>query len=117
MISCNPDSEEVKENFPTELSGKWIWQKSQGGFAGEKVTPKKDEIISREFINNEIIDRTGDKEVRRSIYKIEYKKQYGYEKFVYNEKDGEKAFTIENETLMLYDLCFDCYTHFYVRQK
>lgn len=103
----------------TGISGEWQWTKSIGGFAGSTRTPDTenetrklviDDFQFQEFVNGELIFE--------SAYDLEMRTDsaFGTNKFIIFENGGEIAYLLEGNRLELYELCADCFTHFYTRK-
>lgn len=104
---------------PTGIQGEWVWKKSVGGFGGWTLTPesemmtqtlKIDDIFYEEYINDSLILRVEyDLDIRDEVF-------FGTNQYLVLETGTEFAAKVEDQKLELYELCFDCFTHYYERK-
>jgi hypothetical protein len=104
---------------PTGIQGEWIWTKSVGGFGGWTLTPesemmtqtlKIDDLFYEEYVNDSLILRVEyDLDARNEDF-------FGTNQYLVLECGTEYAFKVSDSTLELYELCFDCFTHYYERK-
>jgi len=114
------DEDGVKPNDQIESKGiesKWQWQYSESGWG--KMTPESkgfnrylefDDFYYSEFINDSLVTYLQyDIEVRPDSFN-------GTNKYLVLENSQEYSFAfIGNDTLRLYELCFDCALHQFIR--
>ncbi|NUQ24896.1 MAG: hypothetical protein HUU34_13165 [Saprospiraceae bacterium] len=104
---------------PRGIQGEWVWKKSVGGFGGWTLTPesemrtqtlKIDDFFYEEYVNDSLVQRVEyDLDVRDENY-------FGTNQYLVLETGTEYAFKVSDSTLELYELCFDCFTHYYERK-
>ncbi len=106
-----------------QLLGKWQWVSSIGGFAGWTLTPATegyDKMLIFDsystFISRKI-DSTGIENTNGS-YTIAYEKIWNVNDsgdVIYMDGFLRSEMEIENDTLFLTDICYDCFGHKYVK--
>ena len=105
-------------NIQEGLLGKWNWIQSQGGFAGQTLTPESegytlaitlDEFYYTEFKNDSLIFKAQyDFDVRPDSI-------FGSNTFLVLESGFEFALISNKDTLKLREVCFDCFDITYVK--
>lgn len=116
LVSCKKD-DDCKTAIG--INGKWRWVKSVGGIGGNTFTPgteKKTKVLRiDDFVFREFTDGAVSFE---SSYQLEVRQDtvWGTNKFIVFENGGEQAAIIDENELMLIDLCFDCFTDYYERE-
>ncbi len=119
----NEDDQVQPESVVDELHGEWIWLQSQGGFGGWTYTPESEGIDKKLVIDNVFY-----KEYHDDSLALQLGYQLGTleEPFGTDESDTFIQFDsvnigmvvlIKNDTLELFEHCFDCFNHLYVRKK
>lgn len=108
-----------------KLDGDWIWQWSQGGIAGLTLTPETEGYtltinfsepgIYKKYKDGTLISKgsftllTDDE-----TYSFDADFMIAYE----NEINVNQFVSFEgSDTLILYDECFDCFKHLYIKKK
>ena len=107
----------------TELTGRWKWLESTGGFAGTVNNPEKagyDEII--EFSPGSLfkVFRNDSLTVRSSYYiRPGWSVTTGDSSLLlaYDYNNIRQSYFIRSDTLILRDECYDCFTSTYIRIK
>lgn len=104
---------------PPGIQGEWRWTKSVGGFGGWTNTPesemktqtlKIDDFFYEEYVNDSLVQRVEyDLDIRDENY-------FGTNQYLVLENVTEYAVKVSDSTLELYELCFDCFTHYYARK-
>lgn len=101
------------------IQGEWIWTQSVGGIGGWTLTPdsemmtrmlKIDEFYYEEYANDSLIQRV---EYDLDISDEDF---FGTNQYLVLETGTTYAVKAEGSTLELYELCFDCFTHYYKRK-
>ncbi len=115
-INCSNDDE---NNIKEQLIGKWIWVESSGGIQGETLNPQTTgenrhiEITSDKikYFTNGILTSEFDYYLQKrvSIWTNEMR-----DFLIYKYDRTQSIVLIENK-LILYDECFDCYQHEYIK--
>ena len=115
----------VQKSTIERLTDEWKWAYSSGGFSGGLILPEIDKVKTITFKNNGVyIEQENGEVVEKHRYKI-IKRESNFGD-VYSEqlrRHGRQGFTetiiFENEddVLMLWEECSDCYTHYYSRVK
>lgn len=116
-MGCMKDSDETNSKC---IEGEWRWVESVGGIGGWTITPqtegyeqtlKIEKNTYKEYINDSLV-YTSDYTIGESS-----ENQIGTESknFIKIEK-GTLAFTCSDKQLNLFEQCFDCYIHSYIRR-
>jgi|ERR1035437_226533 hypothetical protein len=98
----------------TSIYGSWNWLKSAGGFAYHEYFPPPtlrqvyNEDDTFQLYKNDTLKASTTFTIRREMAAnvIHYKDSIQFQ---------PQVFTISNDSLILHDLCSDCYTHIYKR--
>ena len=100
------------------INGKWNWTKSIGGIGGWTETPESegytryivfDNFYYSEFQNDsKLFERQYDLEIRPDTF-------LGLNTYLVLESGVEYTFDLMKDTLVLTEVCFDCYQLKYVR--
>ena len=101
------------------MGGKWKWVRSEGGLAGLTLTPE-----SEGYTKSIVINGTEYAEYRDDslLFKIPYELQIKTDTFrdfdtiMRFPSEMALGYMMKNDTLVLAEICFDCYVHFYVRE-
>ena len=130
FTSCRKDISLPNQELE-KLFGTWEWISSSGGFAG--ITTSHDSVgntktieftkkgIYKSYKNGDLIEkRKFTIKKGSSIYTsddanlIIYKENLNKNK---NHNPNEMIRYLENDTLILYEECYDCYSNLYIRKK
>lgn len=116
-----------KVTSPTEpvldVLGNWNWVESVGGFAGRTMTPKSEGFTLRlvfkfdnrsEFYRNDTLSASTKFTISRQVIGSDSVKVISYENNPYMYK-SQYITVVHNDTLILQDLCMDCYRHTFTR--
>ena len=102
-----------------QIDNRWIWVQSAGGEAGEILTPES-EMLTRKLVIDEVMYReyVNDSLVFESEYEIGVIDPiFGSDSTSLKLIGGaEYAMTLTETELTLYEMCFDCYIHYYVKE-
>lgn len=121
-IHCTKKSSPTSPGGDTYL-GKWIWQQSVGGFAGETRTPATVGYTQALEFSTDLTYR-GYRDgvwVTEGHYTVTWEKtdwlaDSGYV-VRYDNSSMEQIIMWHADTLELVDICYDCFWHLYVRDK
>jgi hypothetical protein len=105
---------------PADIYGSWNWLKSSGGFAYQEFFPPPqmrqvyNEDGTFQLFRNDSLQASTSYTIRRemtgwshdSVYVIYYKDSLQFQ---------PQMFTSGSDSLILRDLCMDCFTHIYKR--
>jgi hypothetical protein len=101
------------------VRGDWRWDHSTGGLGGWTVTPATqgytkrvliDDFWYREYRNDTLFfESQYDIEVRQDSF-------FGANTYLRFSNGGEYAYVLRYNELDLYEQCFDCFAHFFVRE-
>ena len=116
MINCSNDDE---NNIKEQLIGKWIWVESYGGIQGETLNPQTtgenrhieitfDEI---KYFTNGILTSEFDYYLQKGESIMTNEK---IDLMIY-ENDRKQSIVLNENKLILYDECFDCYQNEYIK--
>ena len=117
LSSCS-EKTEVLDSI--DLIGEWTWVKSTGGVTGDTETPESSgkqmtiEITEenyRKYVN-------GSLEQELSYFLIQGQSIWSpmpMNMFVF-EDESKQSIELDGDKLILYDECYDCYSHEYVRE-
>lgn len=127
VSSCSKDID-LPNADAEKLIGNWLWINSSGGFSGAIINPstegytkkvefRKDGLYA-EFRNDKVVENTQflilkDESIRSAyeVYQINYVYSNGQSNIF------KQSFNFQgNDTLILMDECYDCYTHIYIRE-
>lgn len=102
------------------LVGSWTWVRSEGGIAGEVRRPPP--AVRLVFGNDGSFAYYKDDtlQARTSYTLVREQSPFGPDtidviRFAASDRFQAQAFSISGESLLLSDLCIDCYGHQYVR--
>ena len=120
LVACQKEEIDVEES--TLLAGSWQWVSSTGGITGQVQTPastKTTKIIQFTPSNQFISYQNGVKD-QETTYSLQKGKSIysanGQTNLIQLANTGSRSsYRLENNQLYLYDECYDCYTHLYVR--
>jgi len=115
-INCSNDDE---NNIKEQLIGKWIWVESSGGIQGETLNPQTtgenrhieitfDEI---KYFTNGILTSEFDYYLQKGESIMTNEK---IDLMIY-ENDRKQSIVLNENKLILYDECFDCYQNEYIK--
>ncbi|KUO66769.1 MAG: hypothetical protein APF83_06960 [Lutibacter sp. BRH_c52] len=115
-INCSNDDE---NNIKEQLIGKWIWVESSGGIQGETLNPQTtgenrhieitfDEI---KYFTNGILTSEFDYYLQKGESIMTNEK---IDLMIY-ENDRKQSIVLNENKLILYDECFDCYQNEYLK--
>ncbi len=115
-VSCHDDCEKIGC-----IVGEWTWVESVGGFGGWTITPESEMMTERLHIDDFIFQEyRNDTLAFESEYDIgvSTKSLIGTPERTYIEfkSGGRLAITAERSELELFDQCFDCYVHKFIRK-
>ncbi|MHB1106957.1 MAG: hypothetical protein ACYCZ2_11395 [Lutibacter sp.] len=116
MINCSNDDE---NNIKEQLIGKWIWVESSGGIQGETLNPlttgenRHIEITFDEikYFTNGILTSEFDYYLQKGESIMTNEK---IDLMIY-ENDRKQSIVLNENKLILYDECFDCYQNEYLK--
>lgn len=113
-------SKNVESQIMSELIGKWTWVESSGGIMGKTINPlTTGNQITIEFTSEKFIQYTNNSLELEMSYKIEKGSSIRSteETFLIIYENGQKqSVTLEENRLILYDECHDCYQNEYVKE-
>lgn len=108
-----------KEDTPVEIVGEWEWLSSIGGFAPVLSTPDT-EGYERiwEITERHIIEYRDGEEFSKERYSISNAERPDgtLEQWLSVNDDFMYSWDVRNDSLILYDACIDCSTHYYLRK-
>ena len=117
LISC---TENDNIQLSVGITGQWKWVESSGGQEGVTVTPETtDKEITikfsgekyQEYVNGILTEeKSYIIEMGKSIRKVEETELIIY------EDNRIQSFELNENNLILYDECYDCFQHKYVKQ-
>jgi hypothetical protein len=119
FMACATHKKEVGNNA-NPLTGKWNWVNSTGGFAGIQQTPESTGKSRHLLIDDTHIKYYEDQElINNEGYTTGFDKviEHTEEKEVIYSQNNKMSYTIRNDTLILKEQCYDCFTHVYIRDK
>ena len=104
----------------SEILGTWTWVKSTGGVSGNTETP---ESTGKE-ITLEVTEDTykryvdGDLEIELSYFLVNGRSIWTpvITDLLVFEDDSKQSVEMSTDKLSLYEECYDCYVHEYIRQ-
>ena len=124
-ISCSKSStEELNDNITNaKLLGKWEWIESKGGLSGNSIiTPNStNKTVYLEITNDKIKRFENGILISNIFYVLESKRSIFSGTFVqtivYDQSaQMQQSFDITNNSLILNDECYDCFTHTFVKK-
>ncbi|MEZ5059577.1 MAG: hypothetical protein R2879_21295 [Saprospiraceae bacterium] len=118
FFSCKKENDHPSP-FQT-LQGNWEWQESNGGFAGWQLTPASEGYTQSLEIDTDTYKMyRNDSLLFESTYTIKQVQDpiIGPSKDVIElDTQSDMGYQISNDSLFLFDQCFDCYFHLYTRK-
>ena len=122
LLACQKEEEILLEES-TSLVGSWQWVSSTGGLRGQDLqTPastKTTKIIQFTSDNQFISYKQGLKDQETTYTLLKGKSIYhanGQTDLIHlANRDSRYSYRLEDNQLYLFDECYDCYTHLYVR--
>lgn len=118
-VSCKKEGEENCDKG--SLKGTWVWEKSVGGFGGWTLTPESEKTTQKLVIDDlyfkwYIKDSLAINE--QYDFSISDEPVFGTESKTYIELENGTRYSIElkENRLSLFEWCFDCYRHDFVRK-
>jgi hypothetical protein len=116
--SCTKDAVCDKDS---SFRGEWVWLKSYGGIGGWTLTPESEKITRSLFIDDFYYKEfKNDTIIFEDQYDVKLSDvpQIGTTEKTYFDFDnnGHLAFVVKNDTLFLYDQCYDCFDHTFLRK-
>ncbi|MEM1220474.1 MAG: hypothetical protein AAGH79_16245 [Bacteroidota bacterium] len=108
-----------KEDTPVEMIGEWEWLSSIGGFAPVLRNPDTEGYECLwEITERHVIEYRDGEEFSKERYSIstETRKDGVLEYWLSVKNDFRYTWEIRNDSLILYDACVDCSTHYYKRK-
>ena len=108
-----------KEDTPVEIVGEWEWLSSIGGFAPVLRTPDTEGYERLwEITERHVIEYRDGEEFSKERYSIstETREDGTLEQWLSVKNDFMYTWQIRNDSLILYDACIDCSTHYYLRK-
>ena len=113
--SCEKDN--LVNDGPPGLEGKWVWEKSVGGFAGITIKPNPgdcDQYIT--FTYTQFTETGCTSIIRQHPYELETNADvFGSDTLLVLDGAANYGMRINADTLLLSEQLFDGFTHFYVR--
>lgn len=104
---------------PENIQGEWIWVESTGGLGGWRLTPATQGIVRKIVIDDASYKQfDNDKLVLSVKYDARAKKDsvFGTNQYLVLGKAPAMAYKITGATLVIYELCDDCFVHGYKRK-
>lgn len=112
-------SKKVESQIKNELTGKWKWVESSGGFAGRIQTPATTQKeIMLEFTSEKCIKYVNGKVESELSYTIKKGPSIRTTEDVYliiYENDKKQSVDFIDNKLILYDECHDCFQNEYIK--
>jgi len=111
-----------KNNERSELKGRWNWISSSGGYARMTYTPESTGTTKQLKIGiNKIYfyenNNRKEKTKYRMIKSTSIYSRRNAELIETKSSDIRQSFEIRNDTLILREECFDCFTHMYTKKN
>ena len=116
FLNCSNDDE---SSTKSQLIGQWNWVESSGGILGRTETPESTgKIIKLEFSNNSIKRFVNGNLESESKYSIKSEDYYGEQREIitYEEYPINQIIGLNENYLILYDMCDDCFQNEYVKE-
>jgi hypothetical protein len=118
-VSCKKESDETCDK--SSLKGTWIWERSVGGFGGWTLTPESENTTQKLVIDDLYFKwYIKDSLAINEQYDFATSEEggVGTESKTYIELESGSRYSVEltNDQLKLFDWCFDCYRHDFVRK-
>ena len=101
------------------MGGKWKWVRSEGGFAGLTLTPKSEGYEKSVMINgSEYAEYKDDSLLFKIPYELQFKTDtfMGFDTVMRFQSEMALGYRMKKDTLVLAEICADCFTHYYVRE-
>jgi hypothetical protein len=116
IIGC---SNEHNEELPSKLIGKWKWIESSGGIDGRTETPESTgKAVSLEFSLTTIktfVNGNLESEVKYEIQSGSSIRTNEETDLIVYENGITNSVLIEGNSLVLFEECYDCFQHNYLK--
>lgn len=98
-------------------NGTWLLQSKSGGFTGRTLAP---DVETKLVIkNNKMRMYENGKLVSENAFELEKRKviqSSEIEDVIVNNHFKKQSVTISNDTLIITDQCYDCFTYYYIKE-
>ncbi len=114
IFSCSNDGNLIIN----QIIGNWVWIQSSGGIDGRTETPKSTQTTKKlEITKNLIRSYVNDTLRSETSYKLEIGESIRGKnsKLIIYENGGKQSYEIFKNELILYDNCYDCFQHNYIK--
>lgn len=116
LLNCSNNDDNT---FKSQLIGNWKWVESSGGINGRTETPESTgNNIKLEISKNSIKKFVNESLESESNYTIEIQNHHGetHEIIFYDEYSITQTISLNENYLILYDNCADCFQNEYIRE-